>query len=251
MGGSAATGLFQLFVGVGQLCCFGRQLGRFWLALYLLLFLGPEFTFYPVIAEHDMCSGWSLTGFRLNAVVDWPSQIECCWDLVAALRLADDLAFDFAVLGTSWPILLGVHGPELDRQCSLAVAEYPAAGCLLTAVTQRSSAVHLLNFGTCCSCFRGSKAALVAGVAPTGPITIADNAVYKLQCPTGLLKLGSINWRCLDDSRWTLAEVGLSVDVALINEGVWRLISPSLGELVDVPSGGRLYAANIAADFCS
>ncbi|GMH31847.1 hypothetical protein Nepgr_033691 [Nepenthes gracilis] len=35
---------------------------------------------------------------------------------------------------------------------------------------------------------RFRSARRLAGVAPAGPVTFADNAMYKLQCPTGLLK---------------------------------------------------------------
>ncbi|GMH15530.1 hypothetical protein Nepgr_017371 [Nepenthes gracilis] len=142
------------------------QLGRFWLALLLLLFLGPEFTSYLDTAGHDLCSCcyvvafdatdlllWtavgSVTGFRLVADVDWPSLFEYCgdgaayWgvvDVTSLLQLrtvlasvlgwlADDLATAFDVLGTSWPILLGISRTRIGSVVlSCCVAGYDAAG---------------------------------------------------------------------------------------------------------------------------
>ncbi|GMH31791.1 hypothetical protein Nepgr_033635 [Nepenthes gracilis] len=53
-----------------------------------------------------------------------PTDISRCWDLVVALRLADDLAIAFAVVGTSWPILLGISQTRIgsaviSRHCRM------------------------------------------------------------------------------------------------------------------------------------
>ncbi|GMH31777.1 hypothetical protein Nepgr_033621 [Nepenthes gracilis] len=77
--------------------------------------------------------GSSEAGFKVLCDVDWPSLFEYCgeelltrefwicswcWDLVAALRLGDDLAIALAVLGTSGRLSWAFHEPGLDRRFS-------------------------------------------------------------------------------------------------------------------------------------
>ncbi|GMH16171.1 hypothetical protein Nepgr_018012 [Nepenthes gracilis] len=48
-----------------------HDLGRFWLALLLLLFLGPEFTSYLYTAEHDLCSCCYVVAFDATDLLLW------------------------------------------------------------------------------------------------------------------------------------------------------------------------------------
>ncbi|GMH15625.1 hypothetical protein Nepgr_017466 [Nepenthes gracilis] len=130
--------------------------GRFWLALYLLLFLGPEFTYYPVTAELDLCSCCYVVAFdatdlllwrAVGSIFDWLSG--CCCNGVASMPSLFEFCGDGAahwgvVLHLTgwlmiWPLPLlfwelagrsswAFHEPGLDRQFSPAVAGYTAAG---------------------------------------------------------------------------------------------------------------------------
>ncbi|GMH20950.1 hypothetical protein Nepgr_022792 [Nepenthes gracilis] len=62
------------------------------------------------------------------------ARCSCCRDLVDALRLADDLAIALLFWEPTGRFSWAFMDPNWIASVFLAVAEYPAAGCLLTEV---------------------------------------------------------------------------------------------------------------------